>query len=222
MAKKNPARNDSAQFEELIRLPGTPESRQADHDLLQVEVAANIGHVRSAIGKILDAFRRRFKLPQTKGTDSQLTAAIYVLHQAQHLQDTLLRIPRSQWANGTFHECPPTLRGEIVATENRDDFVLAMEYLRQLAAKVVGAANQLTTIPPSGLPVSRKPRGCFHSRNRRSWPMAHVPTKRARSPSPADQLVVAKVVMNNSSFGATPGLRPKTSRRSGTATMTTT
>ena len=154
MAKKRPAKNDAAQFAELIRLPGTPESRQADHEQVQATVAENNRHVRSVIEKLLDVFRQRFKLPLTKGSDSQHTAALYVLHQAQHLRGTLLRIPRSQWRNGKFHECPPTYGGGIVAIENRDDFVQAMEYLRPMAAKLVSAANEvngpsdLTTIPP--------------------------------------------------------------------------
>ncbi len=135
MAKKRPAKNDAAQFAELIRLPGTPESRQADHEQVQATVAENIRHVRSAIEKLLDVIRQRFKLPLTKGSDSQHTAALYVLHQAQHLQSALLRIPRSQWRNGKFHECPPTYGGGIVAIENRDDFVQAMEYLRPIGGE---------------------------------------------------------------------------------------
>ena len=145
------------------RLPGTPESRQADHEQVQETVAQNIRHVRIAIEKLLDIIRQRFKLPLTKGTDAQKAAALYVGEAAQHLHTALEQLPRSQWRDGTFHECPPTWVGEIVPLEHSDDYVQAIEFLRPLASKLIRAANQvkepITTIPAewvSGLEESAR------------------------------------------------------------------
>lgn len=154
---------DRAEFMELIRLPGTPESRQADHERVQATVAENIRQVRSAIEKLLGSIRQRFRLPLSKGSDSQRTAALSVLHQAEHLESTLLKLPRSEWRQGKFHECPPTYCGAIVQPEHRDDYIQAMEFLRPLATKLVHAARQidqpLLTIHPkwiSGLKKSSR------------------------------------------------------------------